>query len=738
VAVTHRGIVRLLFPDARYLRLGPDEVILQSTALSFDVSACEIWGALVHGARLVLYPSVIPTAGELREVIRRHGITTLWLTPSVFNLVVEEDVESLGPLRQLDLGGEALSVPHTARAAAALPTTDIFNGYGPTECAVTATAYRIPRPVDPGAASIPIGRPIANTTAYVLDRHGSPVPVGVPGELFLGGPGVARGYVGRPEETAARFVPDPFAPAPGARLYRTGDRVRWRPDGLLEFLGRLDGQVKIRGLRIEPGEIEAVLVREPAVREAAVVVHEEGGTRRLAAFVTARPGSVLRVEALREHARRLLPAYMIPSAFVTLPALPLTPSGKLDRQALATAALAPPRAAAPEPAPADPLEARLIELWQDVLDQRPIGPGDDFFELGGDSLTAARMVQQVAELTGRPLPLGALYESPTVTGLARRLREGGPLSAPRAVTLNRGGDRPPLVLFHGMLTGGAFYALRLARRLGPRQPVHLVPPFTGDDGPVPPTVEAMADAQLGLVRALQPRGPYRLAGYCNGGLVAYEVARRLRAAGERVDLLALIAAAPVARLAGAGRLLRGAARLAGLPGERVAEPVARLRSLLEALAVLPRSERLAFLTAKGEDLARRAWRRGRGAAGPPPDLMDIYHRVVMRYFPRPAPDPVVLFWPEQEPWGPADEAATVWRRLVPAVDLHLVPGDHLAVVHDHLDALAARLQPYLETDVSRGPLPAPLPGRVQLGLPPFFVDLAETLERACELSRCLA
>jgi thioesterase domain-containing protein len=323
-----------------------------------------------------------------------------------------------------------------------------------------------------------------------------------------------------------------------------------------------------------------------------------------------------------------------------------------------------------------------------------------------------------------------------VTGLARRLREGGPLSAPRAVTLNRGGDRPPLVLFHGMLTGGAFYALRLARRLGPRQPVHLVPPFTGDDGPVPPTVEAMADAQLDLVRALQPRGPYRLAGYCNGGLVAYEIARRLREAGEAVELLVLIAAAPSTPLARTGRILRAVAALLGLPPARVVEPLARLRSLVEALAALPPRARPAFLAAKWRLLARRVL-PGRPRAAL--DLMDVYHRVVMRYFPQRAPGRVVVLWPEREPWGSAGAAAAAWRRLVPEVDVHVVPGDHLAVVHDHLDVLIERLAPYLEAGPApSAPAPLTLVERVRLSLPPIVLDLAEAVARACEMPICLA
>jgi amino acid adenylation domain-containing protein len=743
VAVPHRGVVRLLFGQEGYVRLGPDEVILQSTALSFDVSVFEIWGALVHGARLVLYPSAVPTARELRNVIRRHGVTTMWLTPSIFNVVIDEDPECLAPLRQLDLGGEALSVSHVAHAAALLRETRITNGYGPTECSVSATAYVVPAAVDPMIASIPIGRPIANTTTYVLDRHLDPVPIGVPGELCLGGPGLARGYVNRPEETAARFVPHPFDPTPGARIYRTGDLARWRPDGALEYLGRLDSQVKIRGLRIELGEIEAVLERHPDVREAAVVVRGQDAASRLVACVVVRPGAAVRADELREHVRRAVPMYMVPAAFLVLDTLPLTANGKVDRRALVALADAP--AHEPEPAVAAPsgsLEAQLADLWQGLLGGRPIGVHDDFFELGGDSLTAARMIQQVSDLTGCALPLTTLYEHPTVGELARLLRRRGErefdVTAP-AVTLNRGGDRTPLFLFHGMLTGGAFYALRLARRLGPRQPVHVVHPFTGVTAPVPSTIEGMVDEHIRVVRALQPQGPYRLAGYCNGGLVAYEIARRLQESGDTVELLALIAAAPATPLAATGRLVQRAAELAGLSPERTAEPVARLRSFVEALTALPPRARPAFVAAKGAALARRAARRSTGRPSAfTPGVMDLYHRIVMRYFAQRYAGAVVLLWPEREPWGSAAAAASAWRRLVPAVSVHVVPGDHLAVVHEHLDVLAEHLASYLEEGRRPADVAAAVTVGLRLGVPPVLMNLAEVLHSVAELAVRLA
>jgi len=736
------GMLNHLHAKIRDLGLTDADTVAQNASQCFDISVWQFLAPLLVGGRVrIVSDDVAADAPQLLALVDRDAISVVEIVPSVLASAFPDAAEArastpaLARLRWLIVTGEAAPPALCRRWLHAYPHTALMNGYGPTECSDDVTHHVITEPPAADATQVPIGRPIANMRIYVLDQALTPMPIGVPGELCVGGIGVGRGYLGDPVRTAEAFVADPFAERPGARLYRTGDLARWRADGTLEFLGRLDSQVKIRGLRIELGEIEAVLRREPSVHEAAVVVQAEGAAQRLVAYVVARAGAVLSAEALREHARRMLPAYMVPAAFVLLPALPLTPNGKVDRRALAAASEAPMRPALATVAPAGSLEAQLIELWQEVLGVRPIGASDDFFELGGDSLTAVRIIQQVADLTGSALPLGALYESPTVAALARLLREGtlAPGSPAPAVTLNRGGDHTPLVLFHGMLTGGAFYALRLARQLGTRQPVHVVPPFTGAGGPVPHTVEAMAAAQLDLVRTLQPRGPYRLAGYCNGGLVAYEIARRLREAGETVDLVALVAAAPVTSLARTGRVLRSAARLSGLSPESVAEPLARVRSLVEALSEVPRRRRLAFVAAKCLGLARRAWPRA--AARRTPDLMDVYHRVVMRYFPRRAPGRVVVFWPEHEPWGPADAAAAAWRRLVPEVDVHVVPGDHLAVVHDHLDVLAERLAPYLDGHAPpRPPVPETFAERLRLGLPPFVVDLADAMERAREMS----
>jgi amino acid adenylation domain-containing protein len=704
VVVPHRGIARLLFGQD-FIRFGADEVVLQATAVTFDVSALEIWGALLHGGRLVLYPGRVPTAGVLREVIRREGVTTAWLTGSVFNAVVDEDAGSLAPLRQLLAGGEALSVSHVARAAAALPATALVNGYGPTECSVLACCYRIPRPVDPTAASIPIGPPIANTKAYVLDARLEPVPLGVRGELYLGGPGVALGYLNRPELTAERFVPDPFADTPGARLYRTGDLARWRPDGALEYLGRADAQVKIRGVRIEPGEIEHVLLAHPGVREAAVVVRpDERGDPALVAYAVGTAGDA----ELRGFVRERLPAVMVPSAVVVLDALPLLSSGKLDRRALPPASAHTTRSDPGFAAPRDALEAALAGVWESVLGVGPIGAEDDFFERGGHSLLAARMLQQLADLTGLALPLPVLYTSPTPRALAARLRtpDLSRFQAPVA-TLNPRGSGAALFAFHGVLTGGGFYCLTLARRLGPEHPLHAIHPFDGATAPLPETIEAMAEAHLVAVRERQAHGPYRFFGYCNGGLVAYEAARRLRRAGEVVDLLAVVGPPPLPALPALSALANAVGALS--PRAAWREPLARARALAYALEMLPRGQRARF--------ALRKLTAGRGAAPGPGRvdtavlpvklhrrepmsdatvaLMERYYRVIMRYFPRPYPGHVTVLVPRDEPTRLAHDPTQGWGRLARTVEVIPVPGDHHTVVRHHADVIADHLGPRL-------------------------------------------
>ncbi len=415
VMVPHRAVVRLARGSGHAL-FSPDEVFLQLAPLSFDASTLEIWGALLHGARLVVAPARAPSLEELDELAARHGVTTLWLTAGLFHSLVDARPEALRGVRQLLAGGDVLSPAHVRRAREAFPGLRLVNGYGPTEN-TTFTCCHVATGDD--VASVPVGRPVAGTRVYVLDAGMAPVPVGVPGELYAGGAGVARGYLGRPELTAERFVPDPFPDAPGARLYRTGDRVRWLASGEVEFLGRADAQVKVRGFRVEPGEVEAALREHPRVREAVVAVRGEGaGEKRLVAYVTGEGGGGPWGAEVRDHLRARLPEPMVPAAVVVLERLPLTPNGKVDRRALPD-----PREEAADGgdgylAPRTSVEDTLARIWSEALRVERVGVHDDFFDLGGDSLVSLRIVARVGEAFGVRLSPGDLYDAPTVERMA--------------------------------------------------------------------------------------------------------------------------------------------------------------------------------------------------------------------------------------------------------------------------------------------------------------------------------
>ncbi|HEX8275451.1 MAG TPA: amino acid adenylation domain-containing protein, partial [Longimicrobiaceae bacterium] len=440
--VPHRAVPGF-FWDVDYVRFDERQVLLQHSSTSWDALTLELWPALLKGGRCVLYPERISEPLGLGEQVRAHGVTTLWISSAYFNLVVDTHPEALAGVRQLMVGGEAVSAPHLRRALELHPGLRLVNGYGPSECTVFASCW--PVPPDFAGAAVPIGRPVGDRRVHVLDARSEPVPVGVPGELCVGGDGVGRGYLGRPALTAEKFVPDPFAAAPGVRLYRTGDRARWRADGTLEFLGRTDQQVKLRGFRIEPGEIEAALEAHPAVREAVVLLREDApGERRLVGYVVGEPGAVPTAAELRTHLRERLPEHLVPAAIVALERLPLTPHGKTDRASLPAPELAAPAAA--HVAPRTPTEELLAGIWADVLRRERVGVGESFFELGGHSLLATRVVSRIREAFGVELPLRALFEAPTLERLAARVeaqRAGGPgTAAPPLVPVERAGRLP--------------------------------------------------------------------------------------------------------------------------------------------------------------------------------------------------------------------------------------------------------------------------------------------------------
>jgi amino acid adenylation domain-containing protein len=440
VCVPHRAITRLVC-NTNYVKLSSSDRIAQASNSSFDAVTFEIWGALLNGAQLVgITKDVALSARDFAAQIRQQGISTLFLTTALFNQVASEVPEAFNSVRHLLFGGEAVDPGWVNEVLKHNPLNRLIHVYGPTESTTFATWYLV-GDVPEKAITVPIGRPITNTEVYVLDQHLQPVPVGVPGQLYIGGAGLARGYLNRPELTAQQFIPDPFSAEPGARLYQTGDRVRYRDDGNMEFLGRLDQQVKLRGYRIEPGEIEAVLVRHPGVRAAVVEVFE-GARRdkRLVAYVVARQDQSLTVSELRDFVKAKLPEYMVPSAVVWLEALPLTPNGKLDRRALPAPDRARPEGEETFVAPRTPVEAELAGIWVELLGLSRVGVRDNFFECGGHSLLATQLVSRVRNVFQVELPLRRLFDTPTVAGLAEAIENAQDLGrdrAPKIVPISR-------------------------------------------------------------------------------------------------------------------------------------------------------------------------------------------------------------------------------------------------------------------------------------------------------------
>jgi amino acid adenylation domain-containing protein len=419
VMVNHRAVVRLV-KNTNYAELSEQEVFLQFSPISFDASTLEIWAPLLNGGRLAIMPPETQSLDELGAAIRKHGVNSMWLTAGLFNLMVEQRLSDLQPLRQLLVGGDALSPVHVRKAVEGLPACRLINGYGPTE-GTTFTCCHTITTADTQGASIPIGRPIANTQVYLLDSNHRVTPIGEPGELCVAGDGLARGYLNQPELTAQKFVAHPFSNQSGARVYKTGDMARYRSDGVIEFLGRADSQVKISGYRIELAEIETNLMQHPGVRSVAVIARQEplGEKKLIAYIVPSRQDSGS--DELRTFLERKLPAYMLPSAFVFLKSLPLSPNGKVDRNALPAPESVSRSAASASASPQTELEQKIAKVWGRVLGVEQVGLNDNFFDMGGDSLSLLEAHAELQKVVSSPLTITDLFEYTTISALAGHL-----------------------------------------------------------------------------------------------------------------------------------------------------------------------------------------------------------------------------------------------------------------------------------------------------------------------------
>ncbi|MGW2836667.1 amino acid adenylation domain-containing protein [Streptomyces sp. NPDC001493] len=536
VGVTHRNVTELA-ADRDTAPGGAGRMLVHS-ATGFDASVFEIWVPLLNGGSLVIMRGDGTDLAETDRAVREHGVTSAYFTVGLFHVMADEALDTLRLLREVWTGGDVASPTAVQRVLTHCPDTVLVHSYGPTETTFAShNQWLTGGRSSLGDSGLHLGRPMDNTRSHVLDEALRPVPPGVPGELYIAGSHVARGYLGRPDLTAERFLPDPFE-ADGSRMYRTGDRVVWTPGGELRFLGRADGQVKLRGVRIEPGEVEHALAAHPSVGQALVVVREDRpGDRSLVGYAVPRAGSTVTKAELLTLARASLPGHLVPSAVVVLDALPLTVNGKPDRRALP----APDRPAASHRAPRNAREEVLCGLFAEILGVPRVGLDDSFFALGGHSLLGVRLVSRVRSVLGVDRTVRDLFRSPTPAGLLDPHDHDGTAGAMGVLLpLSDRGSRRPLFCVHPGTGVGWSYA-GLTRHLGEDQPLYaLQARALSEPGYRPRTVEEMADDYLERIRQVQPWGPYRLLGWSFGGIVAHTMAVRLREAGQRVELLALM------------------------------------------------------------------------------------------------------------------------------------------------------------------------------------------------------
>jgi amino acid adenylation domain-containing protein len=537
VASPHRALVST-FTGQTYLAFDSETVALQCSPVSWDAFALEVFGPLFHGGTSVIQAGQRPEPAEFVRMVRDYGVTTLQLSAGLFNLVLDEYPGCFAHIREAMTAGEAASVAHVERAREQFPNMRLLNGYGPVEnMDVSISVIDKDRTVI--GARAPIGQVLANTRVYVLDKRLRMLPDGVIGELYVAGAGLARGYASRPGVTAERFVADPFG-GPGERMYRTGDLVRWNAGGELEFVGRVDHQVKIRGFRVEPGEVEAVVGRQESVRQAVVVVREDQpGDKRLVAYVV--PADRARgadVEGLRRQVGEVLPEYMVPAFFVAMDALPLTPNGKLDRNALPAPDMS---SLTQGGAPRTPREEILCGLFAEVLGLPQTGVDDNFFDLGGHSMLAMRLISRIRATLGIELNIRTLYQNSTPAGILGTATEDAAGSDFDVLLPLRSGTDPRPLFCVYPASGLAWSYRGLAQQLPDGLPVYGIQApglIAGTD--LPADFEDLLCQILTQIRRVQSAGPYRLLGWSLGGNIAQALAVRLQREGEQVDLLALV------------------------------------------------------------------------------------------------------------------------------------------------------------------------------------------------------
>jgi len=695
VQISRGALLNLLWSMREWLALTASDRLLAVTTISFDIAGADIWLPWLVGAHIVVASRVAAADGaQLRGLIERHDVTFLQATPVTWRQLLAEGWTGKADLQAV-CTGEAMP-PEVAAGVAPL-VGRLWNLYGPTETTIWSTGVAVRE----AAERISIGKPVANTQCYILDEHRQPVPIGVPGELYIAGDGVAIGYLKRPDLDTEKFLADPFSTRPGARMYRTGDQARYLADGTIECLGRTDHQVKIRGFRVELGEVESVLRSYPGVRQTVVVAREDTpGERRLVAYVVPERAPLAPAE-MRAHLKTSLPDYMVPSVIVNLEAMPMTANGKIDRRALPVPGLDAVARSAATVSARTHVEKQLGEIWEEIFDRPQIGMTANFFDLGGHSTLAVRMMARITRVFGKQLSLNALLESPTIAQLAKHVEDAGrALGRHTLVSIQAAGSRPPIFWIPGGAALGLFRLRNIVTQLGPEQPVYGLGSTHPETLADVESVEQRSRMYLELVRRVRPHGPYCFAGFCAGGLVAYEMAQQASADGEAVVFVGMIDSSfpryPARRL---DRMLVKAQRLRyqiGAARERSLSLVGYAREKLAARRET-RAERLA-LAAVAREVKESGFRQDASAHSQV--LLRTTDEVFERYEPRPYAGAISLFVSDDEAFHGVSRRLDPrfhWIQHVAAHEVRSFPGGH-GNVFDARDAgsFAEALQLALE------------------------------------------
>jgi amino acid adenylation domain-containing protein len=702
VVVPHRAIARLVINND-FAPMTKNDVVAFASNVCFDAATFEIWGALLNGATLTVVPQdILLSPRDLGAFIATHGVTTLFLTTALFNQIARQLPAAFRPLTHLLFGGEACNAGCVRRALVQGAPRRLVHVYGPTEATTFAT-WHLVREVASDAITVPIGRPIANTTIHILDAHLQPVPVGGIGEIHIGGPGLATGYLDDDALTAGRFLDTPYG-----RLYKTGDLGRHREDGAIEFRGRADSQVKLRGFRIEPGEIEAALQQHPDVLQCAILANKNGEDEpMLAAYVVPRSGRQADSAAIREFLASRLPAHMIPSAFVSLDALPLTPNGKLDARKLPRPESSVPATSAAAVAPRNEIERGIAEIWSRVLGRKASSVRDDFFTVGGHSLLALRLLGEVRNQFGVEIPTRRLFETPTIEGLAAFVSEQKAAAIREEkylVPIQRGDPAvQPLFLVPGGWGGEVEFLVygELSRQIDPARPVWgLKARGAGTADPPHASVTEMATDYLREVRSIQPHGPYLLAGECVGGICAHEMACQLEQAGEDVALLVLLDTVVPSQYqlnsftAAQARRLEEEMRKREA-GARELTMRRRIRHHLDRMSGLSLGEKLGYISKK----AFRRWKPDPACDGavpnPHPRGQKDYPITLLRHRLQRYHGAVTLLLDEESSRLYGNFG---WDKItVAGLETHILPGTHLSYIREDAATTAARLRELLNS-----------------------------------------